>query len=385
MLSVFREHGVVEKDSRENLNVTAEDRNIYQLVDKGWLVVNRMKAWQGSVGISPLRGIVSGHYICFRPRHGESARYLNWLLRSAPCVGEYERLSRGVRPGQAEIDNDLLRLLPIILPPQDEQRRIADFLDEQISLLDSVLLLRERQSVRIQERQAVTIRSALLGEGRNDCAPTRNRWFPELPPNWKVMQLRHHWRVIDCKHRTPTYIDAGYPVISTGDVTPGRLNLAQATRFVDETDFLDLADTLRRPRQGDIVYSRNASLGTASYVSSDERFTMGQDVCRITSAGDQLYLSHVLNFLAADQVAEESIGSTFKRINIDRIRRLEVPVPSPSEQEAIGRHVDEIITTATASVDALHRSRELIKERKRALITAAVTGQFDVTAARAVA
>ena len=61
MLSVFREHGVVEKDSRENLNVTAEDRNIYQLVGQGWLVVNRMKAWQGSVGISAYHGIVSGH------------------------------------------------------------------------------------------------------------------------------------------------------------------------------------------------------------------------------------------------------------------------------------------------------------------------------------
>jgi type I restriction enzyme S subunit len=61
MLSVYRDYGVVVKSSRENLNVTADDRSIYQLVHPGWLVTNRMKAWQGSVGISGLRGIVSGH------------------------------------------------------------------------------------------------------------------------------------------------------------------------------------------------------------------------------------------------------------------------------------------------------------------------------------
>ncbi len=85
MLSVYRDHGVVHKDGRaDNFNKTAENRNIYQLVDSGWLVLNRMKAWQGSLGISPHRGIVSGHYICFRPEHSEDPRFLDYLLRSPP-------------------------------------------------------------------------------------------------------------------------------------------------------------------------------------------------------------------------------------------------------------------------------------------------------------
>src|SRR4051812_21455935 len=76
LLSVYRELGVVRKEERDdNFNKTALDRNIYQLVHPGWFVVNRMKAWQGSVGVSPLRGIVSGHYICFRPQHNEDSRF----------------------------------------------------------------------------------------------------------------------------------------------------------------------------------------------------------------------------------------------------------------------------------------------------------------------
>ena len=108
MLSVYRDHGVIQTDSREdNFNKTAENRNIYQLVDHGWLILNRMKAWQGSVGISTYRGIVSGHYICFQPHHDNDPRFLNHLLRSPIYTAELRRLSRGVRPNQFEIDNDL--------------------------------------------------------------------------------------------------------------------------------------------------------------------------------------------------------------------------------------------------------------------------------------
>ena len=126
MLSVFREHGVVLKDDMVNHNQTAEDRSIYQLVEPGWLAVNRMKAWQGSLGVSAHRGIMSGHYICFAPRHSEHDRYLHYLLRSPRMTAHFAAISRGVRPGQIEIDNDQLAATPLDLPSTDEQRRIAE-------------------------------------------------------------------------------------------------------------------------------------------------------------------------------------------------------------------------------------------------------------------
>jgi type I restriction enzyme S subunit len=137
MLSVYREYGVVHKDGRDdNHNKTAENREIYQLVDNGWLIVNRMKAWQGSVGISPFRGIISGHYICFSPRHEENPSFLNWLLRSSAYTSEYRRLSRGVRPSQIEIDNAGLRVLPVHRPPRFNQDAIANFLDVETARID---------------------------------------------------------------------------------------------------------------------------------------------------------------------------------------------------------------------------------------------------------
>lgn len=164
MLSVFRDYGVVAKDSRENINQTAENRSIYQLVHPGWLVTNRMKAWQGSVGISSLRGIVSGHYICFAPRHHESHDYLNWLFRSPRYAVGYRLISRGVRIGQAEIDNDDYRVLPVVVPPYEEQVAIAAYLADQTAKIDRLVAETETLIRLAQERRSALITAAVTGQ-----------------------------------------------------------------------------------------------------------------------------------------------------------------------------------------------------------------------------
>lgn len=164
MLSVFRDFGVVAKDSRANNNQTAENRSIYQLVHPGWLVTNRMKAWQGSVGVSALRGIVSGHYICFAPTHDEDSAYLNWLFRSRRYAVGYATISRGVRIGQAEIDNDDYRVLPVVLPPVDEQRAIAVYLEDQTSKIDVLIEEAERLIELARERRSALITAAVTGQ-----------------------------------------------------------------------------------------------------------------------------------------------------------------------------------------------------------------------------
>ncbi|RMB57853.1 restriction endonuclease subunit S [Tessaracoccus antarcticus] len=164
MVSVFREFGVVFKGDFDNLNVTAEDRSIYQLVEPGWLVVNRMKAWQGSLGISAIRGISSGHYICFRPMHSERPDFLNWLFRSPQYREGLAANSRGVRPGQAEIDNLLLRQMPVLVPPLEEQTRIVDFLERETSKVDE-LIARSGLFIELaRERRAALITAAVTGQ-----------------------------------------------------------------------------------------------------------------------------------------------------------------------------------------------------------------------------
>jgi type I restriction enzyme S subunit len=147
---------------------------------------------------------------------------------------------------------------------------------------------------------------------------------------------------------------------------------------VSEADFDDLRRDGRAPRRGDIIYSRNASLGSAAYVDTDELFCMGQDVCLITSSGDQLYLAYQLSSLIAlNQIQEVSVGSTFERINVAQIRSFLVLRPPDVEQRAIAAFLDR----ETARIDALvakkERLIELLQEKRTVLITRAVTKGLD--------
>ena len=106
---------------------------------------------------------------------------------------------------------------------------------------------------------------------------------------------------------------------------------------------------------------------------------MGQDVCLITSRDqDQHYLSFALDLFARSQLEQQQIGSTFKRINVDQIKALSVPHPSPEEQRMIASRCDEIDRATAATLTAIERQITLLRERRQALITAAVSGKLKV-------
>ncbi|MFM9551246.1 restriction endonuclease subunit S [Streptomyces caniscabiei] len=340
-----------------------------------------MKAWQGSLGVSAHEGIVSPDYLVCEVSLRVHSRYLHHLLRSHFLIGEFKSRSKGIRPAQWRLYWEDLAKVEVSLPPLKEQRRIADFLDAETAQIDQLQRLRTRHRLLLAERTRQHIQELAVGRGL-PASSSGNPWIREIPDGWAVLPLKRRWHIVDCKHRTPEYVDAGYPVVSPGDISPGRLDLAVAHRFVGQQDFEDLADDVRRPRRGDIVYSRNASVGIAAYVDTDAPFTMGQDVCRITSSDqDQLFLTYVLNSVALAELESLQVGSTFTRINIGTLLELSVPCPPPDQQRDIAWRMDEVSAMGSALDQKIEQQLALFGERRQALITAAVTGQFDVSTA----
>lgn len=326
--------------------------------------------------------VADGHVTVVRPAGNDlDPRYCFYWLSSRPFQEYiYAALVVGAT-NQIELNRDRLRDAPVPLPPIAEQRRIADFLDTETLRIDKLRRLRLKQRELTTERTNRHISWLAVG-GAETTVQTGNSWIPQIPPGWEVLPLKRRWRIIDCKHRTPTYAPSGYPVISPGDISPGRISLAGAHRFVGEDDYRDLADEVRRPRRGDIVYSRNASVGIAAYVDTDSPFTMGQDVCRITSDSEnQLFLMYVLNTIALSELRSLQIGSTFARINIGTLLELSIPCPPRGEQSQISRQMDRVNSAGSSFLRQINRQLDLLAERRQALITAAVTGQFDVTTA----
>ncbi len=349
----------------------------------GEVLVSRLNPRKARVLLVPASletySVASTEFVAVRPGETLEPRFLAYLLGSGKVTDELDAQVRSVTRSHQRVEPEVITSLRIPIYPLDVQRRIADFLDDQVTRIDKAIQLRQKQIGLVQESADATVAEVILGGGRQISA---RPWFVDVPTNRRLQPLRAQWRVVDCKHRTPDYLDDGIPVISPGDISPGDLDLSIAHRFVGEADYLDLADQLRRCRPGDLVYSRNASAGTAAFVNTDRPFTMGQDVCRITSLNEnQRFLFHVLNNIVLPQLDSVRVGSTFTRINVDQIKALTIPVPPSSEQLEIASKCDSVRDVETGLVARLESSASLLKERKRSLITAAVTGEFDVSSA----
>lgn len=130
LLSVVRELGVVRRavlSKADNHNFIPDDLSNYKLARKNDLVVNKMKAWQGSLGIAPCDGIVSPAYYVYKIDIAVPS-FAHMLLRSAPYVNQYARASDGVRIGQWELDPQVFKRIPVLLPTSEEQQAIVRFL-----------------------------------------------------------------------------------------------------------------------------------------------------------------------------------------------------------------------------------------------------------------
>lgn len=141
ILSLYRDYGVIPKDSRDdNHNVTSLDTDSYKLVDIGDLVINKMKAWQGSLSISDYKGIVSpAYHVCQIIDNSICKKYFNYLLRNQLYKPEYMRLSTGMRIGQWDLSFDDFKNLPFILPNFKEQQEIANYLDIKCIEIDKLI------------------------------------------------------------------------------------------------------------------------------------------------------------------------------------------------------------------------------------------------------
>jgi len=370
MLSVFREFGVVAKDSYDNINKTAENRSIYQLVHPGWLVANRMKAWQGSVGISSLRGIVSGHYICFAPRHNEDHRYLNWLLRSTAYSNGYAVLSRGVRIGQAEIDNDEFRLMPILLPPVEEQRAISDYLDRETDQIDTLIAKQEQLIATLRERRRSLVRRALTPAD-----------------SWTTSRIKHLATTTLGK-----MLDAGRAVRDDDSLAPyvraADILADGSVRLTDLNEMPFSAPEMSKfsLQRGDVLLIEGgATVGRPGFLEADAPgIAFQKTVNRLRPGADLVPRFAYWSMLAlyeSDFYVRFYGSVSFVHLTGEKLREISIAHPDVSEQSEIAGYLDE----KTAKIDELiaktERFIELSKERRSALITAAVTGQIDVRAA----
>ena len=346
--------------------------------EAGDVLFGKLRPYLAKVARPDFTGVCTSEIVPLQPTAACTQNYLMYCLLNEPYIRWLDSLTYGTKMPRVSPEQLAVSFLP--LPGLDEQHAIAAFLDRETARIDALVAKKERLIELLHEKRTALITRAVT-KGLDPDVPMKDsgvEWLGEIPARWESGALRRFWSVIDCKHRTAVYVDQGLPIVSTTEVKPGRLVL-DGPRKITLDDFADLTGGGRRPRRGDIIYSRNASIGAAAYVETDEPFCMGQDVCLITSERDQLYLAYQLNSpVVMGQIEAVSVGSTFERINVAQIKSFDVACPPMSEQRAIAAFLDRETARIDALVAKVREAIERLKELRTALISAAVTGKIDV-------
>lgn len=288
---------------------------------------------------------------------------------------------------QIELNRDRLRDAPVPLPPLEEQRRIADFLDTETSRIDKIADAARRLSNVLLERRSAGVISAISSAGVVERRPSSLPWLTSIPAEWNEVRLGLVAQMgsghTPSRSRPEWWSDCTIPWITTGEVQQVRSDRAEEiveTREKISKIGLENSAAVLHPK-GTVVLCRTASAGYSAVMGTD--MATSQDFVAWTCGPKILnfYLLWCLRAMRPDLLGRLAMGSTHKTIYVPDLQALKVPLPSIDEQWRIVRQIREDNGKIDALSDSVARQLTLLAERRQALITAAVTGEFDVTTA----
>jgi type I restriction enzyme S subunit len=343
-----------------------------------FVVIGRQGALCGNVNYATGKFWASEHAVVATPNRPVVTRWLGEMLR-AMNLNQYS-----VSAAQPGLSVEAISKLRTMLPPHSEQLAIASFLDSESTKIDALVAEQQRLIALLKEKRQAVISHAVT-RGLDPDAPMKPsgvEWLGDVPAHWEVLPIKRVWSVTDCKHITAEFVSDGYPLASIREVQGPYVSLEGAKRTTAHY-YEALIEGGRKPEPGDLIFSRNATVGEVAQVTAAHpTFAMGQDVCLLRPSAAGGVSDFVQAVLKSDvvgvQIACLMIGSTFKRINVEEIRNLLIPFPPHVEQQAIASFVQGEASRLDCLVTEAERAIALLQERRTALISAAVTGKIDV-------
>lgn len=304
--------------------------------------------------------------------------YLGWLLQSA-VFREPAIASMTGAGGLRRVPESVARDLSLPAPGLREQRQIADYLDHETAEIDAFIADLEHTKS-ISNEQWRTRRDFLLSGGDRARADPRT-WFGRIDPSWQVGALKHLFSVtlgkmLDEKKQNS---GAAYPYVRAANIGDGTLDLEDVNSMTFDAREREKYSLRKR----DILVVEGGSVGM-NFVLADDipGIYFQKTVNRLRPRGDvsSMFYAEVINAYREAGVFEV-IGnrSTIMHLTAEKLEALRVPVPNADEQHRVADRLGGARAARGAAEADIDAAIALAKERRAALITAAVTGQIDVT------
>jgi type I restriction enzyme S subunit len=390
LLSVVREKGVIVRDvtsKDENYNFIPDDLTNYKVVRKGHFAINKMKAWQGSYGVSRHDGIVSPAYFVFNI-DGVGGDYFHAAIRSKAYVPFFTQASDGVRIGQWDLSKPRMREIPFAIPTPSEQDAIVGFLRGfEVKVRRFIRNRRRLIEVLNEQKQAIVNRAVTLGLDPNaPLKPSGVEWIGDIPKHWEERRLRNltELRVSNVdKHSKDGEIPVrlcNYTDVYKNSVITTDMPFMAASATSEEIATFNI-------RVGDVIITKDSEdwrdIGVPAVVAQTaDDLVCGYHLAILRPKTDFIsgcFLFYALQCRSAViQLNLAAKGVTRFGLSQGAIKSLSLAVPTMDEQEKIVLFIEDATVSLNGLINRAQREIDLIREYRTRLITDVVTGKLDV-------
>ena len=377
LLSVTRELGVIRRNvesKEENHNYIPEDLNGYKLVKKGQFVINKMKSWQGSYGVSGLDGIVSpAYYVC--ELNSRCKDFFSIALRSMSYIPFFSQYSKGIRVGQWDLSVIGLKSIPYFEPTLAEQQAIVDYLKVKTSKIEQYVTDRERERELLESLKQSEIANVVT-RGLNPNVPMKDSgipWIGMIPRHWNIMRAKNMFRK---EKRDVRPEDEVITCFRDGQVTLRKNR--RTTGFTES--FTEYG--YQGIRKGDLViHQMDAFAGSIGVSDSDGKGTSVYHCCTPKGKFDTRYYAFLIRIMAHSgfiQSLYRGIRERSSDFKFPVFGNQKLIVPPLDEQQAIVDYIETRLAKIDTYIANLQAEIDYLKEFKQRLISDVVTGQICV-------
>lgn len=328
-------------------------------------------------------GFGTTELIVVRPKERRTlGPFLQWVFVS-PDFRNTATASMYGAGGQKRVPDVFVRDFVVALPPLAEQSAIAAFLDRETGKIDALVAEQERLIALLKEKRQAVISQAVT-KGLDASAPMKDSgvaWLGEVPAHWEVKRLKQFAAEIVVGvvvMPTQYYAPEGVPALRSLNIREMAISLENLVYF-DAASNAKLAKSMLRV--GDLVAVRTGKPGTTAVVTPDLDGANCIDLILIRKS--ERFVSRFCAYIMNSEVCRIQFetgteGAIQQHFNIETARDLRMALPPVEEQNLIVEFLDAELGRLDTLTTEAHRAIALLRERRAALISAAVTGKIDV-------
>ncbi|WP_337662199.1 restriction endonuclease subunit S [Actinoalloteichus sp. AHMU CJ021] len=351
----------------------------------GDVLVNKLRPYLAKSYCPSEPGTATGELLVLRPGPEVDSRFLLYVTLSSSWVEWANATAYGTKMPRTSWE--LVSEYQAVLPPLEEQRRIADFLDAETVRIDKLLSALTRKLELLLERRRTGVASHIANGDEPERRAATLPWLTTVPAHWEEVRLGIVAQMgsghTPSRSKTEWWENCTIPWITTGEVSQLRNDrleeLIETREKISEVGLANSAAELHP--KGTVFLCRTASAGYSGVMGTD--MATSQDFVTWTCGPrlDPYYLLWCLRAMRPDLLGRLATGSTHLTIYVPDLQMMRIPLPSVQEQNEVVGRIRRQNRRIDLMIDRVRRQAELLSERRQALITAAVTGQFDVSAA----